>query len=125
MKLSNFFKTHFKEGFKISSNCKIINMYIYYSPLTVCENENVIIEIKINNQKIKYLCDYYLNTHQDVKLYKIIEIDKSFYHKKEYISTKITEDSKIKIYNIVSAWKNYNRYLKNIINLNFENKIIF
>lgn len=125
MKLSDFFKKHFREGFKISSNCKIINMYMYYSPYTTYENENVIIEIEINNQKIKYLCDYYLNKYQEVKLHKVIEIDKNFYHKSEFKITEITNDSKIKIYNIINAWKNYNRYLKNINNLNFKNEVIF
>lgn len=58
MKLSDFFKKHFKDGFKINSSCKIINMYIYYSPYLKYENESVIIEIEINNQRIKYVCDY-------------------------------------------------------------------
>ena len=50
---------------------------------------------------------------ENFKLYRIKKIEKRgkrFFYDTEFDETKINKSSKFKIYNIIKAWKNYNKY---------------
>ena len=121
MKLRVFFKKEFKDGYLINPNCKIIDIYNYYCYYLGHETERFIVTINLHGENIKYDFD---DDSEELRLYKIKEITKvgkSFSYKKEWNETKINKSSTFKIYNIIRAWKNYNKYLKNLENLKNNN----
>ena len=95
MKLRVFFKKEFKEGYFINPNCKITDIYNYYHFFGGYKREKFIVTINLHGTNIK----------------------KRFSYEKEWGETKIKKSSKFKIYSIIKAWKNYNKYLENIENL--------
>lgn len=121
MKLRVFFKKEFKDGYFINPNCKIIDIYNYYSYYLGYETERFVITINLHGENIKYDFD---DNNENFKLYRIKKMEKRgkrFFYDTEFSETKINKSSKFKIYNIIKAWKNYNKYLKNIENLKTDN----
>lgn len=119
--IKSFFKKEFKDGYFINPNCKIIDIYSYYTDFLGYETEKFVITINLHgtNKKYEFDDDSEKLTLHSIK--KITKVGKRFIYEKEWNETKINKSSKFKIYNIVKAWKNYNKYLKNIENLKNEN----